>query len=532
MKIVSFTFLCLLLSTKVFAANPKVQEKSDHLGSVYFQSEIDHHLQFRKVSVLEGYDNMNTVYSSTLTDFLKTLLKKETRFNYSDSSYNTRFSFENYAQESDSLKKFFEASGSDIAFQINILRAKKGLSLFLTAYWNYDLSPLAQESVREIQTYDHQSLQIELQKLLKNLVKRFPFDGHILSRDQNRITINLGKSNGLREGQSLSVVEVISLNRHPKYKFVVSSHQRVLGTARLSKVEDYSSFAVITTEVRPQIIQPGFKVSGLSQVEYADWANTLHTSENQLKSEDSVSFGQDAKEWLPESRPTFGLVGARLGIGKLGERTSLPSGSLDGGQGQYMQVGLGAELWWNSEWLARFKFAQGVTSLKNPVAGSPEKLSLSSSRYDFGFYYRKGFSSQFWGPHFEFGFGLSQSNFQVDQASPQSLTSFRFSNFFLSAGGEFSLSQELPWFLGGRFVFHLQPKVGESPVDSGLPRSAQHTEFAFYGGYNWSQRIRLVSGFDFNLYSSKFAGVGSRGETGQSMSIQETVLHFGADYMF
>ena len=158
--------------------------KAVELGQVTYETEMDKKIQLEKVALLPGFDNMNQVYSKPLTEYLRQILLKEHRFTLVEKDSYLSFPAEEYFKSQKELQTYFRDAPFDFAFQVNLLRQPKGLSLILTMYWKDDAAPLAQDSIRDLQSYDTPNLEKELSTLYRALLKKFPFDGHILSRSR------------------------------------------------------------------------------------------------------------------------------------------------------------------------------------------------------------------------------------------------------------------------------------------------------------------------------------------------------------
>jgi hypothetical protein len=509
---------------------------AEEVGHVTYQSEADQLVHFSRVGLLDGFDNTNNVYAKALTDTLENLLMKEHRFEFVQGDRGPSFYAEEFEKHKGELATYFKKSKADAALQIVPYKTKDGFNLTLTLYLAKDLKPLAQETKRSVAQFDFQNLEAEVTQLYRNLFKRLPFDGIILSRQGEKLTVNLGSRDGLSVGKTLTVVQIVNIRRHPKLHFVVSSDQVILGSLRVTQVDAHLAFAHVLNEVRPGSVQAHMKVSGLTQIEYKDWTVGPQTENatSLTSSSDQFAFGEDPKIWNPDTRPSFGMVGASFGIGQIKAATQLTNGtSIASDFTLTPRVSLYGEAWITPEWSLEGRFLQGIATIKNPRPSSgPSDLSLLSSRYDMAIAYRHSFMNDFFGPYLVGVIGFSNSSYNIDSSSPRAFTSVKFSNIFLAFGGEFPLTAKGPWYLGGRAYLHLSPKINETPVSSGASSSSRLNEFHLFSHYQLRSNIRARGSVEFSLLSIQFSGAGSRPDVAESSSIQERSFNGALEYLF
>src|SRR5208282_1436782 len=157
------------------------------------------------------------------------------------------------------------------------------------------------------------------QRLLSEIVARLPYSGRVLSRDANRVTVNLGSRDGVQPGQILSVIQIIQAQRHPVFNFLVRTDKEIFGKVRILKVDETLSFGTVVSEKERGAIQKNSKIGPVDFVTYSGGESLSLTpgpAETLGQRDDSkIAFGKDPKPWVPEATPTFGQIGGRLGIG-------------------------------------------------------------------------------------------------------------------------------------------------------------------------------------------------------------------------
>ena len=183
------------------------------------------------------------------------------------------------------------------------------MSLFLTR----DGLLFSEYNKRNLKQFELNQVKDEVRKQLQEIVKKIPYQGLVLSRTKNRVTINLGKRDGVSKEQILSVIQVIKMNRHPKFKFIIDTEKEILGKVRLLKVDDSLSFGKIVTEKEPGAISKKMQKSrGLDFVSYGD-SNSLGTGvEGDLmdRPDSLLSFGKNATVLVAKTSTNFWASGS------------------------------------------------------------------------------------------------------------------------------------------------------------------------------------------------------------------------------
>ncbi|RYZ70802.1 MAG: hypothetical protein EOP05_12760, partial [Proteobacteria bacterium] len=256
----------------------------------------------------------------------------------------------------------------------------------------------------------HRWVREQIKSMYRKVVSKLPYQGLILSRQNNRITINLGKSDGLVKDQTVTAIQIISIQRHPKFNFLVSSDKEILGRIKILKVDDSLSFGAIVSEKERGAIARFAKISALEDVNYGEPSGLNPETDRDVRnrSDAGVAFGKDAREWVPAEPPSFGQVALTLGLGSFGNTSNLEgSECCEAKTSIYPSLGVQGELWINPRWAARLELTQGVISTDNPREGSsPKDLNQSYSRYALMLGYNFLLQDDFFGPKIQLNLGL------------------------------------------------------------------------------------------------------------------------------
>lgn len=502
-----------------------------------YRSEADELVTIRKVGILPVTDNADGIYARYVEDELKNLIGKSHRFDlFQVTGANPKMTTMDYERNPSMIRSLGGSNPPDGYIGARVTKNSKGVSITLDLFVRRDGKLFLQEILREDPRYSSAEVKRHTRSLFSNIVKKIPYSGLVLSRQGNRITVDIGKSTGVTKGTIISLEQVISVTRHPKFNFLLTSEKEILGKARLVKVDKTLSFAVILQEKDRGVIQPNAKVTGLNFVKYQDpMAVGAKKQKGTPFSKDPVSFGKNPKEWLPEKKPTFGRVGLSLGLGTLRYAQSLTSGgSFASSTGIYPQLDLNSEIWITPSWFAGATLRQGVFSLDNklPAGSTPASLNATSTFYDFHLGYNLLLKEDFHGPKARIYMGVNSNNVFVDASTPLSFTTTTYGGLYLGLGASTPFGKDRKIYADIHLTRHIFARLEESPSSSGASSDNSITVFGFGGDYFLTNRFAIRGELDFEFYATTFSGTGSRGDAGLNMSQNFFTFRGGITYLF
>lgn len=535
------TVALAISTTLLFVLSPATAQNSTELpkqqqGAAY-TSAVDQRLTIRKITVLPASDNTDGIYARPIESLIVELVKSSHRWEFTDSKITSLSSSPLELEESaKQVQAVLSGIEADAAILPVITRGPSGLAIRLSLFMKVDGKMIAQEVIRDHARYELADVKAVTSNMYKRLIRTIPYDGLILSRQGTRVTLNLGKSDGLRAGQSVSVIQIISENRHPKFGMLISTEKEILGQVRILKVDDTLSFGVITSEKERGAIQRLAKIAGVHPVEYGE-AQSLSPgtgSDIRNRPDAEVAFGEQAKEWLPIKPPAFGQVGIKASLGTYTGSTNLIGvGSLDAKSDFFPMLGINAELWLNPQWSVLADVTQGILSASNPRGGSsPATLNHAMSKYSMALGYNFLIRDEFFGPKFQLKAGINYYRMFVDDSTPESFTTVNYNGYLLGLGLYFPLSDFKEWAVGGEFIMTLFSKLSESPVTSGSSSSNTINEFNLFVERQIAVNLKARLALDFALYSSNISGTGTRVESATTLSQRHTSLGAGIIYQF
>lgn len=540
-------FLSTVVAFVMFGSlNARAQTSSKAIEqSATYVSPIDDALTIRRVAVLPVGDNTDGIYARPLEAQIISLVRESHRWDLVDAAVAGAMPTVSDLEEKPSVfQKAVKTTDADAFFVAAISRGASGMSIRLDLFLKKDGHLIAQELLKDHPRTEIPQLREQIRVMYNRLVNKLPYQGMILSRQNNRVTINLGKSDGLKKDQTVSAVQIISVKRHPKFGFLISTDKEILGQIKILKVDETLSFGAIINERERGAIAKFAKITSLSPVEYGDPSSLSPDADSNLRgrADAPVAFGEKPHEWLPTRPPAFGEIGLRLGFGSYASALNISGASpscCEAKTSVYPSIMLDGEIWINSNWIARLEIIQGVLSTPNPRdSSSPSTLNHAYSRYQILVGYNFLLKDDFFGPKIQIDAGLATAAMKVDDSSPRGLTSTSFSGALLGVMGMFPVTDEKIWFVGGKFNLFLFPSMSESPVTSGGDPKVSINNFSIFAQRKLGENLRAVGSLDFTLYSASYSGVGNRvdasnnPEVATSLSQRHTVLSGGIVYMF
>ncbi len=520
--------LTLLFIPLLSLAQPQMEDTTEYISS------YDESITLREVTFIPTVDNVNGVYAKAIDETLKALISKNHKWNYVEGG--TKTSIANPEELIDSPKKvksIAKSLGADGFFVAELRKDPEQIRVHLYLFSSHSGELITEEEIKRPDD-NTEIVQTAVQSLFNRVLEKIPYDAMIVSRTDNRATINAGKADGVQVGQTLTAVKVIGAKKHPKRKFIIKSHKAILGQLRVVKVDPYLSFADIISETEPGVLEKNVKITGISRIQYEStpWTKTYTPPEQLLSENNKTVFGKDAREWIAKDPPTFGKVGADFSLGSFNNSLALADGSnINSKVSVYPRINLSGEIWITPKIYADAAFAQGIGQSKNP-SGSPSEISNSMTQFRFSFGYNFILRNEFFGPKLSVDVGFNSYRMFVDSTGTTGFTTLQYRSLPIGIGGYVPINPSRTWAIGGKAYFHLFPSLKETPFASGGDPDNNINHFLFYAENKISQRLRWKIGLEFMLLSTSFGAGGARPTPADNLSHRFTMLTTGIDYLF
>ncbi|MCC6137964.1 MAG: hypothetical protein IT287_04985 [Bdellovibrionaceae bacterium] len=519
--------VCIFLFSNPLWANRK--------EGVQLKSAVDDSLTVHTVLLMPTVDNVDGIFSRPFDKALGEKLSSDKQWQLVGTHMTSSMILPSELVNSpEKVKKIASSSKADALFLAEVRKNPKDFILALFLFSTKDGRLISQAAASDLDQSSIDRATKQLFSLYDELKFRVPYEGLILSRTKNRVTINLGATDGLTPGQELACSRIIQVTRHPKLGTIIQNEKVMIGKIKLVKVDKNLSFGDIISEIELSAIQKDAKITGAKPLNYAQesWIKKDDMPAEMLLSQDNLVNGK-VQEWRPELPPTFGMVGANLSLGPFKQTLSLTNGeSYTTKSSLYPTVNLYGEIWINPEWFVTASFGQGTASVKNPVGGgNPGDLTTSLSQYSLDVGYNLLLKDDFFDSKLIMGFGFYNYRMSIDDSSPEGLMSSEYSSPRLILGARTPIDENNRWFLGGMLYWYISSGLKERPLSSGSEDSRM-VQYTLQLDYRWSERIFINSALDFKTFSTDFSGGGTRLVPATTGSHRFQNIVFGASYMF
>ncbi len=504
---------------------------------VYF-SEVDMQIRPQKILVLPVQDNTNNVYGNPLTEKVFQIVESENQYDVRRWSNNGKYpnlSPDFFTDSPDSLKELMLSAKVDSVLATRVSLGTKGLQGRMTLFHGSEALPLVNSEFRDLSASTIKELETQMVTLFQELKSQLMFQGVVLSRQGNQVTMNLGSYQGAKDNDLVSIMQFLKVQRHPRFKFMVSADREVIGKIRITKAEPHLSFGQIILEKEPQLISVGHKLSVDRMVKYTDVVKSQNQVLDDLSQRQDTNyvFGEQAKEWEPVPPPQYGRVQLMTGFGQYNQTAALQSaGSITATQSFAPHVLVGGELWFNKTYFMNVEFKQSQFSVHNPLDGSsPDKLNMSFGYYHLMGVYNLPFSQDFFGPRIQFMAGFHKFSSRSDESTPIAFTNMEYGGVAFGFLGAFPIDEKFE--AGLQFKLFWNPTVSESSTkNSGSSQEPKINLFSLFGGYHYKPHLNFVGRFDLEYYSADFGANGRRPDPTSSVTHRMTTLLGGIEYLF
>lgn len=505
-----------------------------------YVSTVDRDLTLNSWGNLPLADNVDGIFARPLNAELKMLMEANSAYRYLDlQTKGAPLAPEEYEERPERAAQLLVKNSIDGFLAGRITKGPRGIQIRLVLFVGKSGLPLIVQNQTDITSMELTDLKRHLRSNYQALLEQLPFRGAIVSRRGNQVTVNIGTSSGIRNGQELLAIQITKVERHPKFQFLVRTEKEIMGKILINKSDEHISFGTITSERTDGQLKSGFKIHIDNFKEYP---NTAQTTDGQLipglnqQSDADVAFGSNPKEWQPMNSPSFGKVALMLGFGTYAISNNLStSGSVDASAPLTPSFHVEGEMWLSANWFLGLELHQYVAKISNSLSGSsPSSLELQSLETELVGGYNVFATEEFWGPKMQLMLGMSQMDAKIQDSTPTALTSVKYGGMALGVAGILPIGQEtgLPMNLGGKFMYYWNPTLSEAPSDSGSSSSSKISTFSIFGEYQKSPRLGYKGELSFRQYSSNLSGAGSRSESASSINHAMTTLSGGIVFLF
>lgn len=487
----SSLFLGLFIFTHVFAKTPAYKNEEDSIFKI-------------KSVYLEPFtDNVNQIYATKAEAKIKGIIENLNQW--------------------DVITNKKEA---DLILEARLTKNPKSYTLKMNFLFKNAVNIQDTKEIDNI--FETEKILGHYETVFYNLKSRIPYQGIILSRTQDQVTVNLGSTHGVSTNQEVLAIHIAKLNLHPKTQAYISSEKVIIGKILLTKVDDYLSFGTILFEREPQILKKETKI------EYSRLDKPTIATNPALPGDESKEIQDLPKgEWIPKPAPKYGKFGISGGIVQYTQNVNfLSAGNKSISQWFTPTIKATAELWLSPEFHLELFIRQSSFKASNPIAGSePGSLNMSLSQYQVKGKYNYELDSSPRSPQFQAAFGIGSFQALADKSTPLSITNQSYGGMLLGFKGTFSVSEESPIDLGLYFNYFLTKTLNDTS-ESGTS-GVQISDFGLVVRYMKSLNLSYVFELSFESYSSDLDALsGVRPDPANSVSNKLMTTLAGIEYSF
>lgn len=524
MGIIRLTSLLFFISFSAIAQTSSLKNKVPY--PTKYSSASDQALVIKTVTLAPVFDNVNDIYKKPVAEHLKNLIKADQFWAYADFiSPKADLRIDDFEESTQLTMETLEKSQADGLMTCFIIKGPKGLSIQLNLYSKDNGKLLLREDFNDENIFEVAKVNAVIAKMYATIKSKLPFSGYITSRQGNSVTVNIGSKLGVKAGDTLTVAQIIKVNRHPKLNFMTSVEKEIIGRISLSKVDSDSSFGEISMEKENGVVERGSKILPLEFVKYPA------TSDSSLA--DIYPNEKNPGEWLPARPPQFGKMSLLAGFTDFSDNSILADDtSLEAGNSLALTFDLTTELWITPEYFATLQLQQASFKADNDLSGStPGKLNYSLNKIDLSFGYKYLIDGNFWGPQVYTSLGYYTQEVRVSDSVPTAFTSTELTGMDLTVGGLFPVTLKNDIAIGAQAKFLFFENLSEGPVNSG-DASASFNQFDVIGSYQYTTNVNFKGVLSFSNVQTTFNGSGTK--TPQTRSLDEKISTYlvGIEYLF
>ena len=250
---------------------------SPSFPNISYQNQVDKSLTILSLSVLPITDNVGNIYARPIQKHLTHLIQSSHRWRFLEHNIvGPIFSPKELEHNTARIKNILKILKADGFIVVGIMKRPEGIALTLNLYSKPDHHLLLQEREKNFQHFEIIKVVEKAGKMFQELMSHLPYRGLVLSRQNQSVTLDLGKKDGVEKNQILSVGQIVKVVRHPQFHFLIHTEKEVLGHVKLIKVEETLSFGKIIWEKERHSTRKHLKILNITPAPLS--AHTTHTT--------------------------------------------------------------------------------------------------------------------------------------------------------------------------------------------------------------------------------------------------------------
>ena len=476
---------------------------------VHASPEVDRMYSLDSIGWLKPVDNIDGILNDFVDEIYEEYFKAQSRFqakNLNQASNllsQSKVPYYQWVKDPEILRGIARKNKVESILRTKI--AKESESYRFEIEWVY--APRGDVFAKaEFRFYDPQAeaglrgseLPQFLKKCLDDVIKKLPFIGQVTGVEDQVITVNFGRNQGLRVRDTLVLSTLDAVKRHPLDRTIEEWSWSPIGKAQVEQVEESIAFAKVVDLNAEQKPLPFQKVREI-----------IPAPPEQKKPNADGEFVVSENE-----PPRIGWVAGNIGGGFYSREVGLPGGTTGRtGSGLLGAFELDSMAWMNSRWMAQLSLMSSLYSyapkdLATQIAiGTKYSGSATQLRIATGYALYK--ANSVFDPIGWVLVGYRNTNYSLATNAADYTGGSSMGSLFLGLGGELPVRDLFTAQVG--FDIGLIKSHSQDNPNFGSATSVSDLAFYLGGVVQHSERIFLRLLFKLNAQSAEFA-------TGESVS--------------
>jgi len=451
------------------------------------------------IGFLKTWDNVDGLFSEYVANAYEDYLSKNTRFRLVDLSKASQVVSRSSIPYQEAIKepkilqeiarKFQVESiiltkvlkeGDRYRFELKWLQSTKAHTISEDSFFL--------DEPKEGQILEADDIRFEIENALVRMINRLPFVGHVNGRDNDWITVNMGRNSKIKKGDTLIIGTLQEVKTHPLLRTIVDWKTAETGRVTVDEVDDGIAFCQISEE------EPKGQIVRFQKV-----LKVIPSLDPIQKG--TISGNADEKESSknPFIKPHLGWFSMGPTLGSFQRQFTKTGATGISGSGFLIGANAAGKLWLNKMFFLQADFNLGSANYSDTAAGSASTGTSSSSMSLLGFKMSAGYNylltQSFFGPKgwIRFGYGTSQYTLPISTTNGSAPTTF--SGLFFGLGGELPLRDKYGVDLS--IDIGIANSTALSSLDIGAADGTSNVNFYLGGFYRLMPVLSVTAGMIF-----------------------------------
>lgn len=463
-------------------------------------AELDHRYAIRTVGFLREWDNVDGIFSDSVTRAYRDYFSHQSRFLLQDLSkadtllLGSRIPYSKLIDDPDILAQVARVTRSQTLIRTRIRKESDTYHVSIAWIHEPDAALLASEKFdlpepRDGNRIGESELASRFKEALDKMVARIPWLGTVTGRDNRSVTIDIGSDTGLRAGDALVVGSIEAAKVHPLFKEIVGWKLVPTGRLRVDQVDSRMAFCHIDEEEPGRQVLPEQKVMQVLRAETPD----------KVKGS-SVGEGASTDVAPQDDEIRLGWLGFGLDSGQFSRTYSTQTAGQTRSGSAFMGGALvNGQIWLTPQW-----FAEGSLGYNGWHYGSGSTQMASGGDIDVnvagGYSYL--LNGDILGPKVWGKVGFRSSSFDYIESSAALTTPINFQTWYLGMGTDLPIRDGYWAFLN--FDYGVFNSATESTNLSGSGQGGANIALTVGGYYRFTPHLTFKLTLDYDYQSEDY----------------------------